>query len=297
MRNYFESLADFAAAEELKDGLTSVNIGATYLDLYSVIKPGMPLYIYFQGAQRRVERNIKLPIFSGNRIHPQECSRLAISDPALHFNKEIIIGWYAGSKEFATQKVIVPLVLDKLISLAKPSMLVFVGASGGGFASLYFSRLYPRSIALVCNPQTNILKYWERIVLEFLRTCYGIDDIELAAKKPQLTLGIVKNLCWFYRPSQGKMLNRIIYMQNVNDKFHVEQHYSRFMRALGVKMSMEVGPFQQGNVLALMGNWGKGHTAAPGDVWSQILSNLYLEQGSVDELFETGHAQKILGRV
>ncbi|CAM4334963.1 hypothetical protein BOTU111921_24190 [Bordetella tumbae] len=295
VKNYFKNLDQFKAAGAIRNGLTTIDIGPTFIDIYAELKPGKPLYVYFNGAQRRWEKNIKLPIFSGNSVHPSdECSRLSISDPALHLDKYITLAWYVGSTGFATQKVIIPEILDKIISLSNASTVVFVGGSGGGFASLYFSRFYPKSIAVVCNPQTHILKYKERQVRKFLQVCYGVDYIYLAEKDPKLTLGITKSLCRLYNPRRGELTNRIIYMQNISDDFHYTGHYVKFVEALGLDVVENVGFHQQGNFLTLIGDWGDGHIPAPGHVWRGILKNIFLYEKDLDALIVNNQARKLI---
>ncbi|OZI56389.1 hypothetical protein CAL20_13215 [Bordetella genomosp. 4] len=294
VKHNFETLDQFQSAVNLEDGLTKIGIGPTFVDIYATIRHGNPLFIYFNGAPKD-RRSVKFPIFSGSRIHPSdECSRLSISDPALHISEKFKLGWYAGSKYFETQKIVIPAILDKIISLAKPSTIVFVGGSGGGFASLFFSRLCPGSIAVVCNPQTNILRYHKTMVRKFLSICYNVYSISAAAKDSEVTCRITKDLCRMYDPRKGGLRNKIIYMQNINDRFHYEQHYRLFAQALGVTVADEVGFSQQGNFLSLIGDWGKGHSAAPRDLWTLILRNIVLYEKNLNDLIERNEGEKLV---
>jgi len=294
VKHYFKDIDKFKEARKLDDGLTCIEIGSTFIDIYATLRKGAPLYVYFNGAKIR-KGSIRVPIFSGGGVHPSdECSRLSISDPALHLSKGMTLGWYAGSTGFATQRVVIPAILDKVIALSNPSKIVFVGGSGGGFASLYFSRKYKGSIAVVCNPQTNILRYHSTHVLRFLKVCYGLNAIYLAAKDPELTGGITKSLCKLYSPERGKLENTIIYMQNINDDFHYIKHYKEFAQSVGVEPLKDVGFCQQGRFLTIVGDWGSGHAPAPRVLWATILKNIFLHAENFDELINHGEGEKLI---
>lgn len=294
VKHYFKDIEKFKDAHVLEDGLTTIEIGSTFIDIYAKLRQGAPLYVYFNGAKIR-KGSIKVPIFSGAGVHPSEdCSRLSISDPALHLSKGMTLGWYAGATGFSTQRVVIPGILDKVIALSNPTKIIFVGGSGGGFASLYFSRKYPGSVALVCNPQTNILRYHSVHVRRFLKVCYGLNAVYLAAKDPKLTGGITKSLCKLYSPERGPLENTVIYMQNINDHFHYVKHYKEFVHSLGMEPMENVGFRQQGRFLTIIGDWGEGHAPAPRELWATILKNISLHAINFDNLIDRNEGDKLL---
>lgn len=279
--DYFDSLESFKATQYLKDGFSSIQESNALIDINLEIVKGKPLCVFFNGAQQRNE-SFKLPAFSGSKVAPKgEVSRLSINDPALYSGPDIDMGWYAGSRFYSMQKVIVPNIINKVVNFSQASRIIFIGSSSGGFASLYYSRLYADSIALVCNPQTNILRYYPRHVKKYLHYCFGLYDIKAASKNSSLMPGVTKNLCHCYG---GRVSNNIIYLQNLSDEHHVNRHYLPFMNSLGVDPCLELGAFQYGNVLSILGNWGGGHKAAPRKVWSALLENL-VEHGALPDSF------------
>ncbi|MGO3862319.1 MAG: hypothetical protein ACTJIA_10560 [Halomonas sp.] len=291
LRRYFNTLDDFKSAETMPNGFSTIQAGEALIDISLNLIEGKPLCVFFNGAQERGEK-FRLPAFSGKGISPKgEVSRLSINDPALYFSPDISMGWYAGSRFYSTQKVIIPTIIDKIASVANSPRIIFVGGSSGGFASLYFSKKYENSIALVCNPQTNILRYHSGHVKRYLNYCFGLKDIDAVRKNSALMPGVTKNLCYYYK---GCAENKIVYLQNLSDEHHVNRHYVPFMKSLGVDPSLELGAFQYGNVLSILGNWGEGHKAAPREVWSILLHDLVRHGALPDSFFETDNVTSLV---
>ncbi|HBP41099.1 MAG TPA: hypothetical protein DD644_05005 [Halomonas sp.] len=291
VKKYYESLTDFQSDTNIPNGLSSIQAECALLDISIDVVKGKPLYVFFNGAQRRND-NFKLPVFSGRGITPVgEVSRLSISDPALYFAKDLSMGWYAGTRFFSTQKILIPAVIDKISSVAQPSKIIFIGGSSGGFASLYFSKRYEDSIALVCNPQTNILRYHSAHVKRYIKYCFGVEEISQIRDDPSLMRGITKNVCHFYK---GEIKNKIIYMQNKDDKHHLKNHFLPFVKSFGINPNLNIGCHQYGNLLNLMGDWGEGHQVAPRRVWADILSDLSNNLDCLDTLFERGEANSLV---
>lgn len=291
VKKYYESVEEFADAQDIANGFNSIQAGGALLDFSVNIVKGKPLYVFFNGAQRRDE-NFKLPVFSGRGITPEgEVSRLSLNDPALYFAPDLSMGWYAGTRFFSTQKVLMPAIIDKVCSIAQPSVIIFIGGSSGGFASLYFSKKYEHSVALVCNPQTNILRYHSAHVKRYLKYCFGVDEISHVRDNPLLMRGITKNVCHFYK---GEAKNKIIYMQNKDDKHHIRNHFMPFFKSFGIDPNLEVGVHQYGNLLNVMGDWGEGHQVAPRSVWANILNDVSSNVDSLDAIFESNEASALI---
>src|SRR6185312_3746617 len=106
-------------------------------------------------------------------------------------------------------------------SLDKPQRLVFFGASGGGFAALYYSYFFPGSLALPMNPQTILANYSPRPVTEYTATAWGAEDIKDAP--------ILSDLRELY--AEG-LPNTVGFIQNVQDTHHRDRHAAPWVRGL-----------------------------------------------------------------
>lgn len=89
--------------------------------------------------------DLKLPVFTG-------------LNPTLYLDPDLKLAWYAGSSGWDLQSLL-KCVLRKIATVARSNDLIFLGGSGGGFASLYCAASFPGSLALVWNPQTDIGAY------------------------------------------------------------------------------------------------------------------------------------------
>ncbi|WP_153011614.1 hypothetical protein [Serinicoccus chungangensis] len=141
--------------------------------------------------------------------------------------------------------------IRKCISAVQPERVVLFGASGGGFAALYFSNLVPDSFAVVMNPQTDIAAYVPGPVKVWRDTCWA--GKELASLPSTVTTNLVR--LYSARPMQ----NYVAYLQNRTDS-HVDAHMHPWLNAADFD-----------RVKVIMGDWGQGHIAAPKDVLQRVV--------------------------
>lgn len=174
--------------------------------------------VFFHAAITKAVR--RYPVFSGATFSEDvAANRLFISDPSLYVDSRIKLGWYAGS----TRQPELQNALTEIISRfdGPDRRLVFFGASGGGFASLFYSAHFPGSIAVPVNPQTTIRNYVPAIVSRYLNYAWDgqpVDDLPVCTDVIEL----------YRRP----VTNSVLYMQNSGDSDHMDRHYSPFMQAL-----------------------------------------------------------------
>lgn len=266
----YENVDAFLAATELPDGLHTIRGEVAPLDFYARIKPGRPLIISFHGNQPR-NAEVKLPVFTAlNVTKDLDASLIAVSDPTLHLQPDLKLAWFAGCEGLDLQKLLPP-ILDRIIEISGASDVIFFGGSGGGFASLYYSAGVADSIALVWNPQTDIVRYNPPHVAEYARAAFGLETYEAAAAK--LGSRIVANLATAYA---GGRDNMILYLQNNSDG-HVAGHMRPFLASLGA----DVEPLQKGaringvvadNVWLYLDDWGEGHVPPPAPRLSALLA-------------------------
>jgi len=257
------SLEAFLSAVQIKNGIHAINVNGHLVEFLFQKKPSDYLLIVFSGAVRRNDKN-NPPFFSGIDLHKQiNCSLMAISDPSLYLNSQINLAWYTGSRDLPLQSIL-PLVIDKVAS-ACASYTIMTGGSGGGFASLYYAtKSRQPSVALVYNPQTNIVNYLPRTVEHFARTCFdwheGVVDSAL------------KNIIYDLTKYFPQKMVKTIYLQNLADYRHIITHTIPFLKTFnlrwtGTKLAAD-------DIYVHVGYWGSGHERPPIELIRHIINQL-----------------------
>lgn len=187
------------------------------------------LFVFFSGDAMRKKYNP--PVFQrqswASRV-PGHC--LFISDPMLYIDSSLGLAWYSGTELqdplLRIAELIQQVVADLGLSLAD---VVAYGSSGGGYAALRLSLVLP-DIAVICiNPQTDITEYETRGVEKYLRLCWqGIGRAEAKTR-------FAARFSLLPAAEQKKFNHRrIIYVQNVMDTHHFEEHFKPFCEAVGI---------------------------------------------------------------
>lgn len=155
----------------------------------------------------------ELPAFVGwGTTRHLRCNVLMLSDPTLAIDPKLRLGWYAGSSAQPDLQGTLTRVIERF---AGQSRSVLFGASGGGFAALEQARRLPGSIALVSNPQTDMLRYHPRDVERYLSIAWT----STVAEAP--TLPFAHEVVTAYREPVD---TSVIYIQNASDQFHIDNH-------------------------------------------------------------------------
>jgi pimeloyl-ACP methyl ester carboxylesterase len=187
------------------------------------------LFVFFSGDAMRKKYNP--PVFQrqswAGRV-PGHC--LFISDPLLYIDSSLGLAWYCGTELqdplLRISELIRQITAELGLSLAD---VVAYGSSGGGYAALRLSLLLP-DIAVICiNPQTDISVYETRGVERYLRLCWqGIS-------RDQARTAFAARLSLLPAAQQKKFNNRrVVYVQNVLDTHHYEQHFKPFCAAADI---------------------------------------------------------------
>lgn len=143
-------------------------------------------------------------------------------------NDGLQLAWYLGGPEFDPLHAMAK-VIRRAIGRTGAKHLAFVGGSGGGFAALRASTMWPGSLAFIQDPQTNIAVYSPRIVEKYFETLWpGWSRPSLLKAFPE-RFDMVRH----YRAFQPE--NFVYYAQNSSDSTHVERHYMPFLEAHGMK--------------------------------------------------------------
>lgn len=222
------------------------------------------LAVLFHGAVDKSKRPIPTfqPFF--NEISGS-AHQISISDPSMLRDGDHTICWYIGDDQFNTQKVVKE-IIDGFVSELNIERLIFVGSSGGGFASLYFSWHFPNSIAFTCSPQVDIEEYYFGHRDFYMQNCWPGATLPDLAERGHCT-----SVLDLYRNS---MRNIVVYLVSAGDRLHLVRHASPFIAAVGENSASKF--------IFLSDYWGvPGHSrSVPLEVYIDWLSILVDYAGS-----------------
>ncbi|XAS71237.1 hypothetical protein VUN82_19445 [Micrococcaceae bacterium Sec5.1] len=250
----FRTIDEFVERGIAPKGIISINESGVPIDLLNSDIGADTTVVFFHGA---IEPHYRVPVLTGQGIsNGLNANRVFVSDPSLYLSSELALAWYAGNHKQDLQSLLLR-VISHVVSSHGAKRVIYFGGSGGGFASLYYSSQTPGSAAVVYNPQTDITKYHSRAVRSFAQIAYGIpedeyDPLSSIRNRP------VTNLCPLYAKP---LANKVYYMQNSNDQYHVKRHMEPFLAAASGVNDVEV----------LMDAWREGHTPPPKELLSETL--------------------------
>ncbi|BCW85360.1 hypothetical protein NicSoilE8_30330 [Arthrobacter sp. NicSoilE8] len=198
-------------------------------------------------------------MFAGAKVTGDNgVNRIFVSDPGLYSGDEVKIAWFAGTSELPLQEVL-PDILGKLIRAANGNRTVFWGPSAGGFASLFYSKFFPGSLAIPFNPQTDLSKFGYENQRKYTRAAFAAETPE------QHDTVFAHEICSdLRRHYNGKLENYILYVQNSTDT-HVEHHMRPFLDSFDSLDYVRTITSHE---------WGVGHIAPPGDEIRGILASM-----------------------
>lgn len=238
------SLEEFLATDAVPNGYHTVHYGGLPIDFFAEYRGHRTTFYSFH-ANVRPHRQV--PVFTGAGIsYRAEANRVYFSDPSLVLTRDLTLAWFVGNAQQDLQDALVR-IIGHLEQVYQSQKGLFFGASGGGFAALFYASRFPGSTAVVCNPQTNITRYEEPAPSKFARICFGVEGDWAMDRLP---VHVVTNLVSVY--SEPKHV-RILYMQNETDTHHIDHHLHPFVESLN----------KQNELWLNMGSWGQGHIAPP----------------------------------
>ncbi|CAM8673013.1 hypothetical protein [Sphingobium sp.] len=277
-----DTINTFLATESILPGVHEILDQGRRVHILFRDNKSKNLMVFFHGAMPEdVINSYTLPVFSGVKIADNaDADRLLISDTTLSLSKDNLkLGWFTGSAEYNFFNSI-QAVINKFAS--SYNRVIFIGGSGGGFASLRASALTPGSTALIWNPQTDIAKYHRKAVSHYGQECFGNENFE--AIDPEIRATRHSNLCDLYAQPRE---NRIIYFQNGPDSLHVRKHAGPFLEAYGKANGLgypapTFGLFGR-DLLHVQGRWPGGHKPPPQRVLVKTIDT-FLAAGDQDGL-------------
>lgn len=161
-----------------------------------------------------------LPVFTGVSISEHlPVNRLFLCDPSLYISANLSLAWFAGSSRQPTLQKDITDIIRGLGS--ETGRTICFGASGGGFASLYYASRLPRALAVPVNPQTSLAKYNQIIVERYLKLAWQGEALD--------GIPITHDLIDAYAAGGDTSVR---YIQNTGDSSHMSNHFEPFMEAL-----------------------------------------------------------------
>jgi len=153
-------------------------------------------------------------------------SFISFDDPVVSCTQLTNLGWYVGTENYDIQEYINNIIvhLTKTLNIS-PSRISFYGSSGGGFAAIMASIRLKNSIAIACNPQTNVFNYYEKFSKKFTDSFF--QGVDLSSES-----NIYYRFCLKAAILKFDYIPTIIYNQNIQDKFHLEKHFIPFQSTL-----------------------------------------------------------------
>jgi Putative rhamnosyl transferase len=270
----FDSLDEFAV-RPLRAGRFKVTVDGLPLDCLFLPGTSPDLWVFFSGARQAQHGSRPLlqrwrwkDMFAGHALY--------IADPTFVGAPEsLVIGWYFGNAKTDGAAAIAKLVDHTSQRLDVTSSRVFLyGSSAGGYAALSVGSMLPKSTAVAINPQTNILEYHRGHVERFLRAV-GIPSTKAASPR------FADRLSVFGRIDRGRSSKYVI-VQNVQDTFHFDQHYSPLCRTFDVPL--EGGRATSHSIQSMLYDSSNGHGAEPFEVVHKIIdivTNTAASQGHI----------------
>lgn len=174
-----------------------------------------------------------------------------LADTALEPHDDLELAWFTGNAADDLTERYAELVKRAARRLGV-TKIVFMGGSGGGFASLALASRTPGSRALVFNPQTNVRKYWLKSVRNYVKRLYP----EFGSENQLRGLGARCDLTAAYAAAP-QLEHQVLYVQNDDDPHHLENHLGPFAAALGLEP--RTGISSDGKVRIVVERFAEGH--------------------------------------
>lgn len=231
------------------------------------------LLVVSHGALARAK--YELPRFEFlSTLQSRSENLLFLSDGALEAYPELELAWFTGDAEddlTARYSSTVRTVAEQLDA----KKILFVGGSGGGFASVNLAASVEGSRALAFNPQTDIRNYWAKPVLTYQRTLFPEMNSPEELSHFQERVSLIQRVA-----TRPPGTYQVIYVQNDDDAFHLERHLKPFAKQLGMNPTTSVSA--DGNVQIIVERFAAGHNMPYRSVLNPLID--YALQGWEENL-------------
>lgn len=252
----FGSIAEFMSGP-VPEGLLTIGYNGSPLDILNQPTGAKTTIVTFHTALS--PKMLTTPVFSGAGLtEGLDLNLVFISDPTLEHDDSLKLSWFAGNKQQRLQRDL-PAVLRHIIDSQGADNVIFFGASGGGFAALYYSSFFPGSLAIPLNPQIVIKDFPEESVVAYTKVAFDAPSIEAARRV--LADEVTGDLRHVYR---GGHTNTVAYVQNTMDTHHLYRHLTHFLRATPQTPAINL----------FMADWGRGHVPPPKDFLAKMMKEI-----------------------
>jgi len=254
----------------LQDGMFEIHFGEKTLYMKisnSQFLDSHPSVLVCLNAAIRDRQNKTPPYFSGEGVSNSTNSCLiSFSDPSTHIDK-INLGWYIGNENWLSFQSDLAQFLDSFAEKIS-KRLVFLGGSGGGFASFALSKILKRpAIVIGMNPQFDISLY--PFAKEFATKAFPSAEIStkedfLDRKNEWNSFFRDNKLITLFQSSDRNPLCEYILLQSWNDRHHLRLHTPLILPKIK-EFSLSDWYGHVGNLSYIIGPWGDSHSV----VWRE----------------------------
>lgn len=223
--------------------------------LFSIKPNPSNIFIFFNGAIRG-ELSPKPHFMRWSWAYEKKLSFICFDDPIVSCTQLTNIGWYVGTEKHDLQHYINLIISTLITSLnITADKVFFYGSSGGGFASIIAATRLRGSVAIACNPQTNIFNYDNHAVDKLISNFFCNTNVSPDSD-------IYYRFSLFHTMKKYDYIPSIIYVQNIQDKFHLENHYLPFQTSI-LKLFSAIEDYPN-KILTTFFNDNRGHGAISG---------------------------------
>ncbi|WPR66135.1 hypothetical protein SLW73_07415 [Glutamicibacter protophormiae] len=267
-KSTYADMSDFLS-QPLATGLSTFDYHGTPFDILVRKKENAKATIVvFHPAATGA--NITRPYFVGTSLTDKiDVNAVFLADPSLELDDNLRISWFAGNSKQQLQQDL-PIIIRHVLDEVGSENHIFYGASAGGFAALYYSSLFPGSLAVPINPQTRISNYGQTFVDAYAKICWGIDETQ--ESKTELPKVTTEDLTEHYQTPQK---NSVLYVQNDTD-WHVKKHMEPFLEKNNTR----------NHTMLVSGTWGNGHFPPPANYQEELLRAAVLCDGDWAQMAE-----------
>lgn len=237
----------------------SVDLGSLNLVGHVVADRGETLVASFHGSLDRTK--VTLPYMSLVRWLKRlpQGPRLVFSDPTLDLDASMRLSWFLGNEHVNVIDVLAELIIEHA-QRSGAGKIITAGISGGGFAALQVAARIPGATAIVSNPQTVLRDYKEVVAAKAGAAGFGDREALWRDGAERARFDAVQAF------ADIGFSRKVVYVQNVADEHHVENHFQPFMAACEAAGAL-------GNVRTIEPDLGPGHRSLSPKEWIELIAS------------------------
>lgn len=236
----FASIAELLSVP-LGNGVSSFLVNNRWFDVMYVDRGAAVTMVTFHAALSPNTEDY--PVFSGGRFSEEiDANHLAFADSACGSAESLLTFWHMSTRRVDAQSFIPQIVRHASVS-SNPKELIFFGSSAGGFAALYYSSLFPGSIAFVMNPRIDLKGLPSRFE-SYAAVAYPGSDVDAVSRK------VPTSMAEHYAKPRP---NTVAYLQNAQDQIYFEHHFTPFAESTS----------GSAHIFTKVREWGEGHVVPP----------------------------------